>query len=267
MPPSESLRHPLVRGAGTEPWLGRNGFAPPRRCRDTGALVALLLCFVAMAAIAAVALREGDIGRLETGMDVTNQLCGLRREGYPEAIAERPFVFFACLPYGRREPTVCTAECPKVSGQYVRWYNGSLISCPTANGRSIPATTYPTTHLQQNCVPSAASLYALVATQIDTDAFPSTLEGMLKARWLLAAAACAAALLAAGWGLAVRALAPSRRRATLNKRKTEGEEDGEERDNLRTPRALRMSVLHAPSTRLLTWNQARPPRANYLLIN
>ena len=62
-------------------------------------------------------------------------------------MASRPYVYYACLPYGQKHPTICTDTCPKLSGMYVHWYNGSLITCPTS-GRTIPATTYPTTHLQ-----------------------------------------------------------------------------------------------------------------------
>jgi len=145
----------------------------------------------------------GDLMRLEAGMDESNNLCGVERPGAPWAVASQPYVYFACLPYGQRHPTVCTAECPHLSGQYVRWYNGSLITCEL-NGRTIPATTYPTTHLQQNCVPSAASLYALVSTEIDESALPSIVQGMRKSWWLVAACCAAAAPLALLWIAAAR---------------------------------------------------------------
>lgn len=139
-------------------------------------------------------------------MDTDNHLCGVDRPGTPEEVRTRKYVYFACLPYGQRHPTICTADCPHMSGQYVRWYNGSLISCDL-NGRTIPATSYPTTHLEHNCVPSAASLYALVSTQIDESAFPSIVEGMLKADWLIASCCAGAAVLALLWIASARMLA------------------------------------------------------------
>lgn len=143
--------------------------------------------------------------RLETGMDSENNLCGVDRPNNLEDVRYRHYVYFACLPYGQRHPTICTSDCPHMSGQYVRWYNGSLISCHL-NGRTIPATTYPTTHLERNCVPSAASLYALVSTEIDESAFPSIIKGMYRASWLEALGCVGAALLAPLWITIMRKL-------------------------------------------------------------
>eukprot|EP00962_Isochrysis_galbana_P046592 scaffold18782_cov118-Isochrysis_galbana.AAC.2 len=168
----------------------------------------------AAAADAARPAPTGDLMRLEAGMDTDNHLCGVDRPDNPEEVRSRRYVYFACLPYGLRHPTICTAECPHMSGQYVRWYNGSLISCEL-DGRTIPATTYPTTHLERNCVPSAASLYALVSTEIDESAFPSIVEGMRKADWLVAACCGGAAVLALLWIAAARTLsAPGHLAAT-----------------------------------------------------
>ena len=125
-----------------------------RRCQDTGALAVFLAYWVGMLWIAAVASREGDLARLTSGMDHDNRLCGEDRPG--AQFKGLPFVYYACLVYGRRRPTVCVSECPKLSGHLVRWYNESQIHCDSL-GHRIPATTYPTIATARNCVPSAAS--------------------------------------------------------------------------------------------------------------
>ena len=173
-------------------------------------LLVFLLYWVGMLWIASIAMREGDLARLEAGMDYDNRLCGVDRPGSETGgsvdLKRLPYVYFACLVYGQRHPTVCVDECPPLSGHYVRWYNGSNINCKTPRGISIPATTYPTTTMGGKCVPSAASLYALVAGDIDDSAFLSVLAGVYKTlRWTLAACG-AAAVLAACWLCAVRAL-------------------------------------------------------------
>ena len=110
--------------------------------------------------------------------------------------------------YGQRRPTVCMPQCPSLSGHYVRWYNGTIIFCDT-HGRTIPATTYPTTHLRYSCVPSAATLYGLVASIIDVNAFTSVVSGMTLA-WPFVLVACLAAnVLALLWMVASGPLARS----------------------------------------------------------
>ena len=71
----------------------------------------------------------------------------------------------------------------------------------------IPATTYPTTHLRYACVPSAASLYELVSSIIDENAFTATITGMLLAWPFLVVACAVASLLAIAWVLLGRLLA------------------------------------------------------------
>ena len=172
---------------------------PSRRCHDVIWLVIFLFYWAGMGAIAWGAVRQGDYRRLIEGLDDHNGLCGA--EGDP-ILSERPYVYFACLQYGQSRPTVCMSGCPSLSGHYVRWYNGTIIFCNT-HGRTIPATTYPTTHLRLSCVPSAATLYGLVASIIDVNAFTSVVTGMLLAWPIIFVAALAAAGLALLWMLAV----------------------------------------------------------------
>jgi len=178
-----------------------------RRCRDVPWLVVLLLCWLGLGCIASIAVAEGDPRRLTAGMDYSDQLCGTMGLNGAD-LRDRPFVYFSCLPYGRRHPTICVSECPHISGHYVKWYNGTVISCPL-NDRTIPSTTYPSVSLQHNCVPSAASLYALVSTRIDETTFPSVIAGINKATQLIAVAALVAAILASSFVYFVRLLADS----------------------------------------------------------
>jgi len=180
--------------------------SPPRRTRDVGWLVALIFYWVGMVFVARTAISEGNIGRLTAGMDYTNNLCGPNSDS--EELRKRPYVYYSCLQYGSVHPTICVAECPRISGHYVKWYNNTLIDC-RLNGRVIPATTYPTTNLQHNCVPSASSLYALVSNAIDETTFPSVLAGMHKASTVIVMGTFAAALLAAIWVCSLRFLATS----------------------------------------------------------
>jgi len=185
-----------------EPSLARVGASAGRRCRDVPWLLIFLAYWAGMAAVASSVAHIGEPMRLLEGMDDDNNLCGATGG----AFEARPYVYFACLQYGHRRPTICMSACPALSGHYVRWYNGSIITCD-AHGRSIPATTYPTTHLRFACVPSAATLYGLVAAIIDVDAFTSVVTGILLA-WDTVLVACAcAALLALMWVLSVRWLA------------------------------------------------------------
>jgi len=177
----------------------------PRRCHDVPWMILFAVYWLGMLAIAACALREGDWKRLVAGMDDDDQLCGGGGFGKGISLESRPFVYFACLQYGRRRPTVCMPSCPSLSGHYVRWYNGSIIQCD-AHGRTIPATTYPTTHLRNSCVPSTASLYVLVSAIIDVNAFTSVVTGLLLAWKVLVMAAGIAALLTVSWMLAARFL-------------------------------------------------------------
>jgi len=140
-PDQRSRRALSVRGSGK------------RRCQDVGALVVFLAYWVGMLWIAALASREGDLARLTSGMDNDNRLCGEDRPG--AQFKGLPFVYYACLVYGRHRPTVCVSECPTLSGHLVRWYNESQIHCDSL-GHRIPATTYPTIATARNCVPSAA---------------------------------------------------------------------------------------------------------------
>ena len=114
-----------------------------RRCKDVFALLIFAAYWVGMLYVASVAVREGDLSRLGAGMDYDNRLCGVQSE--KADLKHLPYVYFACLVYGQRHPTVCVDSCPSLSGHYVRWYNGSTINCHTPRGGSIPATTYPTT--------------------------------------------------------------------------------------------------------------------------
>ena len=154
-PPREQRSHRAlsVQGSGK------------RRCQDVGVLWLFLAYWVGMLWIAALARREGDLSRLTSGMDYTNRMCGEDRPG--AQFKGLPYVYYACLVYGRRRPMVCVSECPTLSGHLVRWYNQSQIHCDSL-GHRIPATTYPTIATARNCVPSAASLYALVASEIDS---------------------------------------------------------------------------------------------------
>lgn len=243
-----------------------------RRCQDVGALFVFLSYWVGMLWIAALASREGDLSRLTSGMDYDNRMCGEDRPG--AQFKSLPFVYYACLVYGRHRPMVCVSECPTLSGHLVRWYNQSQIHCDSL-GHRIPATTYPTIATARNCVPSAASqhsetqavrprdqaypgvalavvrpphprsrprrdrccslpaasigladecqsrighsrplpalnhqasLYALVASEIDDSAFMSVMAGVYKTlKWLLAASV-GAMLLAACWMASVQML-------------------------------------------------------------
>ena len=261
-PPMDQRRALSVQGSGK------------RRCQDVGALVVFLSYWVGMLWIAALASREGDLSRLTSGMDYDNRMCGEDRPG--AQFKSLPFVYYACLVYGRHRPTVCVSECPTLSGYLVRWYNQSQIHCDSL-GHRIPATTYPTIATARNCVPSAASqhgesqtarprrqasppglprgstgcgspstplgrevgslllrgraitqadegqsrighsrplpalnhqasLYALVASEIDDSAFMSVMAGVYKTlKWLLAASV-GAMLLAACWMASVQML-------------------------------------------------------------
>uniref|UniRef100_A0A7S4B0R5 Choline transporter-like protein n=1 Tax=Chrysotila carterae TaxID=13221 RepID=A0A7S4B0R5_CHRCT len=196
------LDEPLVGGP-----LLANG-PETRRCHDVAWLVALLLCWTAMGSLTYLAVSEGDARRLTSGMDYSNHICGTAgTEPGQEDLSDRPFVYFSCLQYGRRHPTVCMSSCPRISGHYVKWYNGSLISCDL-HGREIPATTYPTTNLQNNCVPSEASLYAIVSTDIDATTLPSVVAGMQKALTVTLGAAVGASVLAPLWMQVMRVLSP-----------------------------------------------------------
>jgi hypothetical protein len=213
---------------------------PTRRCRDVPWLVVFLLYWVGMLTIAGLAFREGDPHRLLQGMDDGDQLCGAPATPGTshEDLTSRPYAYFACLQYGKRRPTVCVSACPALSGHYVRWcaaasdsgdywtvpchaplhppprrYNGTIITCD-AHGRTIPATTYPTTHLQSSCVPSTATLYILVAGIIDVNAFTSVITGMFMAWRLLLLGIVAASLLSLLWMVSgpLHARTPRRRR-------------------------------------------------------
>ena len=130
---------------------------------------------------------RGDPRRLVTGLDDSNQLCG--QPG--TELESRPFLYFACLQYGRSRPTLCVSQCPALSGHYMRTYNGSTIHCD-AHGRMIPATTYPTTHLNFACVPSGETLYGMVSSIIDENAFNATIQGIILA-WPFLLVACTVA--------------------------------------------------------------------------
>ena len=178
----------------------------PRRCHDVPWLIVFALYWVGMLTIATCAVQEGDWKRLVSGMDDDDQLCGEHNQGQGhDNLESQPFVYFACLQYGRRQPTVCVPTCPSLSGHYVRWYNGSVIQCDAA-GRSVPATTYPTTALRNSCVPATASLYVLVSAILDVNAFTSVITGILLASEALVLAAAAAAALALLWMISTRFL-------------------------------------------------------------
>jgi len=179
----------------------------PERCHDVTWLTVFALYWVGMLWIGACALQEVDPQRLVQGLDDDDQLCGEPSPpGHPQHHLESlPYVYFACLQYGQRRPTVCVSACPALSGHYVRWYNGTIITCDT-HGRTIPATTYPTMHLRSSCVPSTAMLYVLVASIIDVNAFTSVITGMLLAVRELILACVGASLLAVAWMISVRTL-------------------------------------------------------------
>ena len=197
--------------------LSRTPTPAVRGCRDTVWLVIFAVYWVGMAFVGYFALQEGDPRRLIEGLDDENQLCGSEHvvsdNYHPGGMdiddvlftkTSRPYVYFACLQYGRRRPTVCVSQCPGLSGHYVRWYNGSIIHCESSSGRSIPATTYPTTGLGFSCVPSAATLYVLVASIIDVSAFTGTITGMLLAWPDVLLASIGSSLLALLWMRSVR---------------------------------------------------------------
>lgn len=177
---------------------------PRRTCRDVTWLLVFLLYWVGMLWIAACSVTEGDLGRLRAGMDDEDHLCGMSEEGVYD-LESRPALYFACLQYGARRPTVCMTQCPALSGHYVRWYNGTMINCD-AHGRSIPATTYPSTSLGRSCVPAEATLYVLVANIIDDSPFTSVISGMLFAIPVTAGAALVGIALTYGWMRSVRRL-------------------------------------------------------------
>ena len=156
-----------------------------------------------MLLVSAQAYYEGDLRRLYSGYDSDDNLCGI-----DDSVRHAPFVYFPCLQYGGRHPTVCMPRCPAISAHYVRWYNGSQIMCPTASRslHKIPATTYPTANLLHNCVPGAPSLYAVVADRIDQSAFTSVLAGLFRAWHVVLLAAAAAAALALLWAACIRAM-------------------------------------------------------------
>ena len=166
-----ALQEPLVsrRFSSVEP-------APQRQCRDVTWLLVFLLYWAGMLWIASCSVAEGDLTRLYSGLDDENQLCGAAAPGQYD-LADQPYLYFACLQYGSRRPSVCMSGCPMLSGHYVRWYNSTLIQCE-AHGRTIPATTYPTTNLGHSCVPAEATLYVLVSAIIDESAFTSVISGM-----------------------------------------------------------------------------------------
>lgn len=170
---------------------------PTRSCRDVTWLIVFLLYWGGMLWIAACSITEGDLGRLRAGMDDEDHLCGTSIKGVYNLEA-RPYLYYSCLQYGARRPTVCMTQCPALSGHYVRWYNGTMITCD-AHGRNIPATTYPSTSLGRSCVPAEATLYVLVANIIDESAFTSVISGMLLAAPTVLAASVCAFLLAFAW--------------------------------------------------------------------
>ena len=116
--------------SASEPLVERHTLSrtpePSRRCHDVIWLVIFLLWWVGMLAIGWTSWRQGDYRRLVEGLDDHNGLCG--EEGNP-TLEGKPFVYFACLQYGQRRPTVCMSQCPSLSGHYVRWYNGTIIFC------------------------------------------------------------------------------------------------------------------------------------------
>eukprot|EP00966_Prymnesium_polylepis_P198467 4599243-Prymnesium_polylepis.1 len=181
----------VLTGGGSlaEPLVSRKlsrAEQPPRSCRDVVWLLLFLLYWMGMLWIAVCSFTEGDLGRLRAGMDDDDHLCGHSEKGVYD-LESRPYLYFSCLQYGARRPTVCMSQCPVLSGHYVRWYNGTMINCD-AHGRSIPATTYPSTNLGRSCVPAEATLYVLVANIIDDSAFTSVLSGMLVAVPVIVAA-------------------------------------------------------------------------------
>jgi len=183
--------------------------ASERRCTDGAWLLLLLAAWTGMAYVAAVSYAEGNPQRLSAGFDMEGNLCGTlapQNNGGTLDLRARPYVYFACLQFDRLHSTVCVAECPRVSGHFVTWYNGTQIECLTRTlssnsnlGRLIPATTYPSTRLQQNCVPSAMTLYSIVSNVIDQTTFPSVVAGVQKAWGATLFASLMAAVLAAAW--------------------------------------------------------------------
>ena len=211
---SESLLSTSSGGSSSEKLtLGDVGEPPPgsppqrRRCRDVACLAFFALYWVGMLLVSAQAYYEGDLRRLYSGYDSDDNLCGI-----DDSVRHAPFVYFPCLQYGGRHPTVCMPRCPAISAHYVRWYNGSQIMCPTASRslHKIPATTYPTANLLHNCVPGAPSLYAVVADRIDQSAFTSVLAGLFRAWHVVLLAAAAAAALALLWAACIRAMCRAR---------------------------------------------------------
>ena len=195
-----------------------------RRCRDVGWLVLFAIAWVAMIALAAAAsqgehllpclptpvagahaiLTAGDLAMLYSGVDEDGHVCGSTR-GHAD-LASRPYLYYGCLQYGRRHPPrVCVSSCPKMSGAYVRWYNNSIVQCEL-HGNQIPATTYPSTPLGHDCVPSAPSLYALVASRIDAPPVTSVVAGIGRALPVTAIAALTATALGALFVRSVRRL-------------------------------------------------------------
>ena len=100
----------------------------PERCHDVTWLTVFALYWVGMLWIGACALQEGDPQRLVQGLDDDDQLCGEPSPpGHPQHHLESlPYVYFACLQYGQRRPTVCVSACPALSGHYVRWCAAAL---------------------------------------------------------------------------------------------------------------------------------------------
>ena len=106
----ERASEPLV----AQHTLSRTPEQPQRRCHDVVWLVVLLVYWAGMAAIGVIAVQEGDYRRLIEGMDDQNGVCGAQGDPLLES---RPYVYFACLQYGGRRPTVCMSQCPALSGR------------------------------------------------------------------------------------------------------------------------------------------------------
>ena len=117
-----SLKEPLVSHMSTSPDAGR------RHYHDVAWLGLFALWWAGMGVIAWRAFQEGDLARLRAGMDQENHLCGKAEPGQYD-LTSTPYVYFACLQYGLRSPTVCKSSCPDLSGHYVHWYNGTIITC------------------------------------------------------------------------------------------------------------------------------------------
>ena len=121
---SESLLSTSSGGSSSEKLtLGDVGEPPPgsppqrRRCRDVACLAFFALYWVGMLLVSAQAYYEGDLRRLYSGYDSDDNLCGI-----DDSVRHAPFVYFPCLQYGGRHPTVCMPRCPAISAHYVRWY-------------------------------------------------------------------------------------------------------------------------------------------------